>query len=478
MKISPKHEWIILAALIAGYVAICFALSLYHNYVLITVSTDSGSMVQAIWTTAHGYGLLYLPWLGGSYLGDHFSPSLLLLVPFYRLVPHAGTILFLKTLGIGLAAWPTYLLARRRFKDRRAALVCALVPLAYPTILSQHFNQINPDHFILPHLLFSFYFFETGRFWPFLIFALVSLGAKETVAGAIFMFGVYALFRRRRWNWVVLPALLSTAFFVGYYFYFGPFCSAGGELPSLRYLDHLGGSRGEIVRTLLKTPWALCRPFLWQKLEKIIYALAVFAPLGFVTPFLGLPSLVALPDFFVNLIGPPAFSVLKWHYGIVVGSFFCLGSIYGIARLARKAEEKWGGRPELILSCALLCSCLAGVGSIINQRDWQAAPGHRARREVLALIPPEASVLSSDDLYLRLAERREVVPWEKYLYLYQRQKNPRSAEDFDYVIVNGLYYGDNPQVGEWVGRLLQSPRHALIYHRDGMLVIQRKQPSE
>lgn len=478
MKNPFRNEWLLLAALVVGYVAAGSALSLYHDYVLLAVSTDSGSMVQAIWTTAHGYGVLYLPWLGGSYLGDHFSPLLLLLVPFYLLIPHAGTVLFLKSLSIGLVAWPTYLLARHWMRDRRAALVCALVPLFYPTILSQHFNQINPDHFILPPLLFSFYFFETGRIRPFLLFALLALGAKETVAGAIFMFGVYALLRRMRWNRVVLPMLLATAFFAGYYFFFGPYCSAGGELPSLRYLDHLGGSRAEIARTLLATPWALCRPFWWQKADKLIYALLVLAPLGFVPPLLGLPSLVALPDFFVNLIGPPGFSVLRWHYGMVIGAFFCLGSIDAIARLAPRAQARWGGRAELLLSCGLLCASLGGLGSIINPRDWRPGPGHRARQEVLSLIPPQASVLSSDDLYLRLAERLEVVTWEKYLDLYQRQKNPRPAADFDYVIVNALYYGEDPQVGELVARLLKSPDHALIYHRDGMLLIKRKSGSD
>jgi uncharacterized membrane protein len=475
VKISPKNEWVLLAALIAGYVAVCFPLSLYRNYVLLSVSADSGSMVQAVWTTAHGYGLLYLPWLGGSYLGDHFSPLLAFLAPLYLLVPHVGTILFVKTLGIGLAAWPTYLLARRRLKNRSAALVCALVPLVYPTILSQHFNQINPDHFILPHLLFSFYFFETRRPWPFVLFALLALGAKETVAGAIFMFGVYALVQRRGWAWVVLPLLVSTAFFLGYYLFFGPYCSPGGELASLRYLDYLGGSKQEIARTLLKTPWAIFRPLLWQKIDKIVYALALLAPLGFIPPCLSLPSLIALPDFFANLIGPPAFSVLKWHYGIVVGSFFCVGSIYGIARLARKAEEKWGGRSELLLAVALLCTCLAGLGSILQPRDWQRGPNHRALKEALALIPPNASVLASDDLYLRLAERLEVVPWEKFLGLYQKQSHPRSALDFDYVTVNALYYGRNRQISEWVVRLLQSPEHGVIFDRDGMLVIKREQ---
>ena len=68
--------------------------------------------------------------------------------------------------------------------------------------------------------------------------------------------------------------------------------------------------------------------------------------------------------------------------------------------------------------------------------------------------------------------------WEKYLDLYQRQKNPRPAADFDYVIVNALYYGEDPQVGELVARLLKSPDHALIYHRDGMLLIKRKPGSD
>ena len=48
-----------------------------------------------------------------SYLGDHFTPLLLLLAPIYALVRSPLTLLFVQTVALGFSAYPVYQIALR-----------------------------------------------------------------------------------------------------------------------------------------------------------------------------------------------------------------------------------------------------------------------------------------------------------------------------------------------------------------------------
>ena len=60
-----------------------------------------------------------------SYLGDHFTPIILILLPFYWLFKHPITLLILQTAALGASSWPIFLIAkttRMNWQFRRSAI--------------------------------------------------------------------------------------------------------------------------------------------------------------------------------------------------------------------------------------------------------------------------------------------------------------------------------------------------------------------
>jgi len=100
---------------IFGAVALKYHFSLYNGL-------DLAIFNHTFWQTIHGnfFGSSINP---PSYFGDHFAPFLILLIPFYWLIPHPLTLLFLQTLFLASSAIPLYLIAKRYLPSRWVILV-------------------------------------------------------------------------------------------------------------------------------------------------------------------------------------------------------------------------------------------------------------------------------------------------------------------------------------------------------------------
>jgi len=192
-------------ALVIGLATAAFAYLAYRKYA--GFNTDAGDLTVFGFAFSKTIGGKFFPFFAseGTIMGNHPNFILWLAVPFFWLVPTMGTLFVFQSLLINLAAIPAYLLARDKTGSRLTGLIAAVALLAYPTIASQHVNQIHDDQFGLALLLFAFYFFEKEDFKKFAVCLAASLLAKETITLTTGMFGIWALLGRRNWKWVVFP---------------------------------------------------------------------------------------------------------------------------------------------------------------------------------------------------------------------------------------------------------------------------------
>src|ERR1700694_2729922 len=110
--------------LAAAYFIVFSTLSVLRHHAYRTAGFDMGLFDQVFWNTTQGRPFestmsQALP-VPHSLLGDHFSPLLLLLTPFYFAYPHPETLLVIQTLALALGAWPVYLLAKLKLAARYA----------------------------------------------------------------------------------------------------------------------------------------------------------------------------------------------------------------------------------------------------------------------------------------------------------------------------------------------------------------------
>ncbi len=219
--------WILLIAAVLE--AVILSWFQWQNFLsFLTWQGDAGNYSQAFFTTLHGEGFFAYTTnaasgSGGTIWAIHFSPFLVLLLPFYALAPSPVTLFALKQAALALAALPLYGIARVYFRTEAVCVAIGLVYLLSPITLSQNWNSFDPESFAPLLIFLAFYFFLKGRFWPFLCAWLLAASTIEAVpallaasaAGGligVYLFPSTTLYwtakQQRRPLWIALVASL------------------------------------------------------------------------------------------------------------------------------------------------------------------------------------------------------------------------------------------------------------------------------
>lgn len=169
-----------------------------------------------------GWGNWHSSIQGGSYLGDHVEPILLLIAPLFHLWSDPRLLLILQALALGLTAVPVHLFlsssrAERREAERSPersigdvsarpgfgrhdeggrgkALFLAALWLLNPLLWNAALFEFHALSFAPLFLLSAAYCFLRRRFGGFIAWGLLSLSVREDVALIVVMFGVIGVY--------------------------------------------------------------------------------------------------------------------------------------------------------------------------------------------------------------------------------------------------------------------------------------------
>ncbi len=105
-----RVEALVAVGLASTYFILYSVLSVLRHLTYHSFGPDLGIFDQVFWNTTRGRffesTMSLVQAQPHSYLGDHFSPVYLLLVPFYALIPRPETLLVIQTLFLALGVWP------------------------------------------------------------------------------------------------------------------------------------------------------------------------------------------------------------------------------------------------------------------------------------------------------------------------------------------------------------------------------------
>ena len=179
------------------------AYSIYRYVSLNATGFDLGIYSSALFNALHG-GLFYTNLLNESYLGNHFSPFMFLLVPFVYIYQHNATLLVLQAFFISFGAVPIYLTFRKVVPEDYRKYGFSLVVLyeLSPVVIGPisfdfHLMALMPFFY-----LFALYFFVARKMIPFYlsIAAIVSIHAFFALIAVFFIFSLYlARYVRKGW---------------------------------------------------------------------------------------------------------------------------------------------------------------------------------------------------------------------------------------------------------------------------------------
>ena len=326
-------------------VFVTMALLQYHSMNLQPV--DCYSAEQRMWNALHGI-LLKSDNTPRSFLAEHVQVFDLVLLPIYALWPGMEILFILHIVAAATCALPVWLYAAEVLGNRRAASGFALAFLLHPGL---HYSNLeisgaayNPVFYCVPFLLWGLIFLQREQYRSWAICSVLAITVKEEIALLIFMQGLYlALVKGRQERKArIVGAVSAVASFVWFALCVWVIIPhfAGGESHVLSHYTEIGETSGDILREIARRPWLVpMRMFTAQNMEFLALLFLSYGWLGLLDPltlFFALPTYVYL--MLANTTYFPPHSI-SYYYHIPLIPFAVVGSIRGLAWLARMGEE-------------------------------------------------------------------------------------------------------------------------------------------
>ena len=455
-----------------------------------------------------------------SYLGDHFEPFILALLPFYLLIPHPKTLLVLQTIFLSLPAIPIFFIARTIFQQTTSlSLGIAFFYLLNPLVHNINLFEFHLLPFSLVFLFGAAYFYIkssyllqttylAGRRAPyklyyflFLFFSFLAFLTREDVSLIIFMFGALALIERRRWYWIISPMVLGAWWFLLSMKIISAFNIDGGYKFLIYYSDIFNSNPFEFVAHIFGKAGN------WEMILGILMAF-IFLPF-FQPRFL----IIALAPFLqFTLLNAGATGVVwQIHYAAFFLPALVLSAIFGLDKIFLVNKGKIKSKPSLkiyefiapVIGDQQLRKFIVVIGTVsitilLGPLNF-FIPGANPAREVMAKneartqstlikdLPAGASVLASSE-YLSVNKINQNA--SALFYLFGGSKQYSDAPyippfDTNYVLINsddllGLYltYGASQGGAKRIRDFLQDRNLFLEKHIDRFALFSKKPAEE
>ena len=477
---SALREHAPVLAIIAAHAVTFSALAIIRDRGVWSASVDLGIFKEALWNTLHGRPM-YSPTVGYSFLGEHFSPVLFLLVPLYALSPTSECLLVVQTLAVSVAAWPVYLVARDRGLRRLTATLLAGAMLVSPPLHTALLYDFHMDLLAVPALAWLVLALSRRRFGQAFVAVALLVSVKEDMfipaVGALLACALPGDARDRRWS-AALGALavgwclLAMAVLLKR---FGPppgvpvYMSDGGEPQGYKFLRnfrHLGGPGGPLAH-LLGQP---VRYALWAFTDaRLTTFITLLVPVGFASLLAGWRITLLMPLGIILLSDNPEIVALRYHYSAIQHPGVYLAAAFGLAGLVARARRPERLEPAaaayvLVASLMLAATHPSSMASRTHATDTRAITAHtRTVDRLAALVPAGAPVSSSTWIGPRFSNR----PWGALF--------PNGLDRADWVVVDLQRPAWPASVEQRDSTLLHLMRNGFgaVATRDGVVVLQR-----
>ncbi|MCX6739854.1 MAG: DUF2079 domain-containing protein [Candidatus Parcubacteria bacterium] len=433
-----KITWI----LMLFFVIFIFAICLFKYFTYKYICLDLAIYNQVFFNSMHGRWFEF-SFHGASYLGDHFEIIIFFLVPFYSLIPHPLTLVFMQACFMALTVIPLFLICQKHLSPKNTFFIICLY-LFNPLILYQSIFEFHILPLLTFFVLFAFYFYDQNKLKPFIIFCALALLVREDVSFIIFMFGVLAILDKKKIYWILTPLIASTAYFFSALKISSYFANAE-NYKFLVYYSWLGNSLQEILANFfLRFPDVLKHIFSNCTHYEAAFCLIVF--------FLLLP--LFRPKYLLLCLGPALEFVLgpntgtvfiRAHYNSLLLPAFFIAAIFGLKKLSSSRKfidlcREFFQLPYILLTVALsynfiFQSPLLPFIKSLYATDYQEV--HR-KTEFLKKIAAGENVMTTNEFLTPLSSRPGLY-YALYGFLNKRQYKMGDyplPDDLPYIFFN------------------------------------------
>jgi uncharacterized membrane protein len=487
-KKNRKYFYTVLVfLLIAVFVLIFSLLSFGRHDSLKSYLNDLGAYDQVVWNTAHGHFFEITTSMFGEkkFFAGHFSPILILFVPFYLIFASPKWLLFFQALAVGLSAIPIFYLAREKLKSQALGLVFLISYLLYPVLHNGLLYDFHEVVFATVFASWAFYFLEKGKDRWFIFFAVLLALSQEHLPLLVFMMGIYLFFVKKRRRFGLAVSFFSLFYFLSVIFVLMPFFSSSENLALLqnnstypsRYA-WLGSSPGEIIRKIITDPLSIAAALVSP--ERIKYLFLLVMPV-FSLAIFAWPILIILPLILINILSSNSMTFnISFYHSAIFAPFVYFSSIVVFKKWLLGIRKIKIAFAALLLAFSFICAVMFGLTPLSNHyslNDFTPSDHSKKISEIKKILPTDAELSVQHNLGPHFTERQKVYRFPvkadeaKYVLLDRTDPFgdiPRQAFSFVYALQMDL--------AEWEGdieMLEKSDSHELIYNSDGYLLFRR-----
>ena len=385
-QLSPRTAYWLLALWGLGVVVV-YTMAGADRYVQYeSYSFDLGVYTQAVSSLAH-FHLATVPldlksW--HSFFGDHFSPVLVLVVPFFWAYQSPVTLIAVQGLVIALSMVPVYKFAQRRWGAGPALAMAMAYSMSWG-VQSLALFDFHPDVFAMLLIALAVERADAGAWGSSVASTLALLAVKEDLALVVLVMGVlYALYWHHRRLGAVVSTIGAAALVVITQVVVPAFATGSANYVYFaKFYSDLGKSMPSAAASVLTNPLHAVK-LLFSPVEKVrtLYSLLVawwFLPLFSPLFLLAVPLL--LERFW-------SVDHLQWvrsyQYNGPVMPILALGYIDTVERV-RRALRAWDVRRRA--RQALHQEPGAGLATATGAPAlWQALPAVAAALAVFASL--------------------------------------------------------------------------------------------
>ncbi len=281
--------------------------------------------------------LLFSPTLGMSFLGEHFSPILVLLAPVVWLIGSPVALLLIQAASLGMGAAILWVYARNRLGGFWLPLMLALAWGISPINQQAAGYDFHMDMLEPPLVFAAALWMHTGRLWRVSACFVGLWCIKEDTFLYTGVLSLYAMVVRRQWKWGLLMgfvSMLQAGVIIGWFLPMmretatGDAFSTGGSDEGYAFaarFSHLGGSMSAIAGNVASNPWYLIGHL--SQGTRVGSVLALTASFGLVVLRGRWRALLLLPALEMLLADPGAMGDFTYYYGAVVLPFGAVAAV-------------------------------------------------------------------------------------------------------------------------------------------------------
>lgn len=480
---NKRNLIIILFAEMAIFSVIFSFLAILRHSRVNSAMYDLGLFDQIIYNIAHGR-LFESSIKGFNYLGDHFSPILILFAPLYWIWEDVRMLLIAQVVIVSLSGYFVGSLSYHLNKDIKISAIFALAILTSVNVMLITLFDFHPETILISLFAYIIYHFAVGNTARVFVASLIALTVKEDVAITVMLTSIVFSILSRRRIYLLLFAV-SLLYFVLVMKvlipYFRPQSYVGDYLYIERY-SYLGSNMQEVILSILSNPISpLVKMFKWTKLKVL---LRLFYPTLFMSLLSPAFLISILPVLYINWISnyPPQFA-LKYQYLNIAIPLIITSSVYGYRRL-RWLFSKYTFITEKLSNIVSVLMIIFAVGNIIitcntikKFKYLKINHYNRAFYKVKEMIPADVHLATINTFGPHFTHRRKIefaVPFNLHMYHYEKMGlNLFSEAPYQLFLMKGDTTSDPSVLRARVKELIENLNYSVIFDEDDLLLLRK-----